>query len=70
MVPKQNVRGYEGKKKMTPYEQGRLAFRKGQITNPYHHDNNFTEHRKWQLGFNQAYFYNLERVLEQEAIKS
>jgi hypothetical protein len=55
---------------MTPYEQGRLAFRKGQLTNPYHHDNNFTEHRKWQLGFNQAYFYNLERVLEQEAIKS
>jgi hypothetical protein len=55
-----------GKKKLNPYEKGRLAFIEGQLSNPYQQDSEFKEHRNWQLGFNQAYFRELNWVKERE----
>ncbi len=66
MVSGKNARGNERKIKMNPYEQGKLAFIRGDVTNPYHSNSKFREHRNWQLGFDQAYFRNLERVQQRE----
>jgi len=47
-----------------PYEQGRLAFKSGALGNPY--QNQTKDNREWEMGFNKAYFLNLERVKEYE----
>lgn len=66
MVSRKNARNNEGKKQVNPYEQGRLAFIQGQLSNPYNENSKFREHRNWQLGFDQAYFRNLGWVKERE----
>lgn len=49
---------------MKPFDEGRLAFRKGNLTNPYNPDT--SRHRDWQFGFDRAYFENLEKVKTNE----
>ena len=45
---------------MMPYEEGIKDFREGSLGNPYKVN---TKHkREWEMGFNKAYFRNLERV--------
>ena len=51
---------------MSPMEQGSLAFRKGNLSNPYHVKFKFRQHRAWQFGFDIAYFKNLEKVKSYE----
>tara|TARA_R110000803_G_scaffold30350_4_gene68485 strand:- start:3921 stop:4097 length:177 start_codon:yes stop_codon:yes gene_type:complete len=53
---------------MKPYEEGVRAFRVGNLGNPYAE---YTRQNKdWEMGFNKAYFYNLERVkLNEEKTK-
>lgn len=50
---------------MRPFERGKRAFWKGDISNPYPDDS--IEHREWQYGFDRAYFNNLENVRVMEA---
>ena len=66
MVSRKNDRHNERNKKMTPCEQGELSFKRGELINPYHNKYKFWQHRDWQLGFNKAYFKNLERVKQNE----
>ena len=68
MVSRKNDRHNERNKKITPYEYGELSFRQGKLTNPYHNKYKFWQHRDWQLGFNRAYFKNLEKVKQNEKI--
>ena len=53
---------------MSPREQGSMAFKEGQLSNPYHYRFKFRQHRDWQYGFNKAYFENLKRVKQREEI--
>ncbi len=53
------------KQKVKPYNEGYRDFYSGQIANPY--DQQTKDNRDWELGFNKAYFQNLEKVLEREA---
>jgi len=50
-----------------PYEQGRLAFKTGNLGNPY--EQGSKNNREWEMGFNKAYFLNLERVKAYEQNK-
>jgi len=53
---------------MKPFEEGKLAFRKGKLGNPY--TINTKNNRDWEYGFNVAYFKNLEKVKKnEEAVK-
>jgi hypothetical protein len=45
---------------MRPYEEGVKDFRVGSLGNPYKLDSK--QGREWEMGFNKAYFRNLERV--------
>ena len=49
---------------MKPYDQGKLAFKSGNLGNPY--QDQTKDNREWEIGFNKAYFFNLERVKEYE----
>ena len=49
---------------MKPYDQGKLAFKSGKLGNPY--QDQTKDNREWEIGFNKAYFLNLERVKEYE----
>ncbi len=49
---------------MKPFDEGRLSFKKGQLTNPYNADT--SRYRDWQFGFDRAYFENLTKVKERE----
>ena len=60
MVFKQNFRGNGGKTQMKPYEKGTKDFWLGNISNPYKLDSK--QGKEWEMGFNKAYFRNLERV--------
>jgi hypothetical protein len=64
MVSRQNASGYEGKKKVNPFNEGQIAFRKGELGNPY--PTNTNNNRSWEFGFNTAYFTNLKKVKEYE----
>lgn len=67
MVPKQNGRNYEGKKKVNIYREGYASFRVGNLSNPYPENTN--NYRSWQFGFNTAYFENLKKVKLDEQIR-
>jgi|TARA_R110002012_G_scaffold287532_2_gene479930 hypothetical protein len=45
---------------MKPYDEGMKAFKTGRLGNPY--SKNTKQNRDWEMGFNKAYFYNLEKV--------
>lgn len=45
---------------MRPFEEGYKAFRTGDIGNPYLLDSD--DWKEFEVGFNRAYFSNLERV--------
>tara|TARA_R100001460_G_scaffold44205_12_gene80897 strand:+ start:2963 stop:3175 length:213 start_codon:yes stop_codon:yes gene_type:complete len=45
---------------MKPYDAGMKAFKTGKLGNPY--AMNTKQNRDWELGFNKAYFFNLEKV--------
>jgi len=64
MVSKQNARYNEGKKKVNPFNEGQIAFKKGELGNPY--PTNTNNNRSWEFGFNTAYFVNLKKVKEHE----
>ena len=64
MVSRKNVRNNEGNAKVKPSEQGKVAFITGNLGNPY--EKNTKNNREWEMGFNRAYFFNLERVKENE----
>tara|TARA_R110000822_G_C14894347_1_gene448172 strand:+ start:278 stop:454 length:177 start_codon:yes stop_codon:yes gene_type:complete len=49
---------------MKPFEEGKLAFRKGTLGNPY--TINTKNNRDWEYGFNIGYFKNLEKVKKNE----
>lgn len=49
---------------MKPFDEGRLSFKKGQLTNPYNPET--SRYRDWQFGFDRAYFENLAKVKERE----
>ena len=49
---------------MKPFHQGKQAFYKGEIGNPY--SVGTTKYRNWELGFNRGYFDNLARVKKRE----
>ena len=49
---------------MKPYEQGKVAFITGNLGNPYKKDTK--NNREWEMGFNKAYFLNLEWVKKYE----
>ena len=51
---------------MSPQEQGAFAFKSGRLNNPYHYKFKFKQHRDWQLGWNKAYFKNLDKVKKDE----
>jgi hypothetical protein len=54
---------------MKPFEEGKLAFRKGKLGNPY--TINTKNNRDWEYGFNVSYFKNLEKVKKnEETLKS
>ena len=46
---------------LNPFEQGRKAFRRGKVVNPFRCK---LQRRKksWEYGFNKAYFYNLNKL--------
>jgi len=67
MVSKQNARNNEGETSVKPYEQGRQAFKTGKLGNPYQAQTK--DNREWEMGFNKAYFLNLERVKAYEQNK-
>ncbi len=49
---------------MKPYRRGFKAFKEGELDNPF---NVGTQRWKdWELGFNKAYFLNLEQVRRKE----
>jgi hypothetical protein len=60
MVFKQDVRSNGGKTQVRPYEEGVKDFRVGNLGNPYKLGSK--QGREWEMGFNKAYFRNLERV--------
>ena len=64
MVSRQNVRGNEGRKKINPFNEGQVSFKKGELGNPY--PTNSNSNRSWEFGFNTAYFINLKKVKEYE----
>ena len=43
---------------MKAYEQGYEDFKRGNTENPYKEGSR--NHKEWELGFNKAYFNNLE----------
>lgn len=45
---------------MKPFDEGFQAFKRGNLGNPY--PVNTPRNRDWELGFNKAYFTNLERL--------
>ena len=45
---------------MKPYDQGKEAFIKGKLGNPYKKDTR--PNKDWEFGFNTEYFKNLEKV--------
>ena len=49
---------------MKPFEEGKTAFRRGSLGNPY--TLNTKNNRDWEYGFNIAYFKNLEKVKKNE----
>jgi hypothetical protein len=49
---------------MTVFQEGFKDFGKGQLVNPHKVDTE--KHRNWELGFNKAYFKNLEKVKQRE----
>jgi len=49
---------------MKPFDEGRLAFKRGNLVNPYNADT--SRHRDWQFGFDRAYFDHLKGVKEKE----
>lgn len=53
---------------MKPFDEGRLAFKRGNLVNPY--NPNTSRHRDWQFGFDRAYFENLEKVKNAEDRKA
>jgi len=50
---------------MKAHDEGYKDFKQGQISNPYKAGSK--RHRDWQIGFDKAYFNNLQRVKENEA---
>tara|TARA_R100000995_G_C3484590_1_gene126409 strand:+ start:10261 stop:10473 length:213 start_codon:yes stop_codon:yes gene_type:complete len=53
---------------MKPYDAGMKAFKTGKLGNP--HPTNTKQNRDWELGFNKAYFLNLEKVkLHEQKLK-
>ena len=68
MVSRKNDRNNERNQKVTPFQQGELSFKGGRLNNPYHNRYKFWQHRDWELGFNRAYFKNLEKVKQNEKI--
>jgi|TARA_R110000796_G_scaffold68656_1_gene157199 hypothetical protein len=52
---------------MKPHDEGKQAFKKGKLGNPYPTDTR--SNRDWEYGFNIEYFKNLERVKERESTK-
>jgi hypothetical protein len=53
---------------MKPYHEGRQAFRKGRIGNPY--KENTKDYRDWEFGWNKGYYQNLERVRKIERARN
>lgn len=51
-------------KKLTPYQEGFKAFKEGNLGNPY--NENTSRNRDWELGFNKAYFSNLDYQKKRE----
>lgn len=49
---------------MKPFKKGMMAFKDGELGNPY--TMGTQRHKDWELGFNKAYFRNLERVKQRE----
>lgn len=49
---------------MKPTNEGRKAFRKGEVGNPYPPDTD--QYRDWQFGWDRAYFANLDKRLKIE----
>ena len=45
---------------MKPENEGARDFYRGQLTNPYNPDT--SRARNWEMGFNKAYFEQLEKV--------
>ena len=58
MVPRSTYTA--SKQKMKPFNEGYQAFLKGDLGNPY--QVNTKDNRDWEMGFNKAYFRNLDRV--------
>ena len=53
---------------MKPYDQGREAFIKGKLGNPYKIDTR--PNKDWEFGFNTEYFKNLEKVKQYEQLRA
>ena len=66
MVLTETKEEMDGGAQMKTTERGKSDFKRGSINNPYHYYHKFKQHRDWQLGFNQAYFENLEKVKKDE----
>lgn len=49
---------------MKPFRQGQLDFKRGQVVNPFNQDT--ARYKDWEMGFNKAYFLNLEKVKKYE----
>ena len=49
---------------MSVFKQGSKDFWRGQIVNPYPMDS--PKGKNWEMGFNQAYFSNREKVIKRE----
>lgn len=47
---------------MKSFEEGRKAFKSGDLGNPYPPDTN--NNREWERGFNKEYFRQLEKLNE------
>jgi len=50
---------------MNAFEQGYRDFAEGQTINPYNAST--SKYKDWELGFNKAYFRNINRAREDEA---
>ena len=57
-----------GRERMKPYDQGREAFIKGKLGNPYKMDTR--PNKDWEFGFNTEYFKNLEKVKQDEQART
>lgn len=53
---------------MNVFEQGKKAFKKGDIGNPY--PANTTNNRNWEHGFNTEYFKCLEKQKQYESAQA